>query len=299
MRKLARVLVVALCVALAVSAAGCKLPKSKAKKKVSTAADTSVQGDVTAYTSMPQDQADKYLAVFKKEYPNVNVTIVSDKPAAIAAKLVKEKKAPVADVVWHTPLSAVTAAEEASALASYSYHPGQIDAVDANWTDGDHPDAPLFTGVDASLLSWAVNSSKTGGNSPATFRDLIDSKYSGMIAAPSINTDAGYTMVASLLSNMDETDGWKYLDQLDKNVTYYSDDQAAPAKDAAGGTVGIGIGFDNAVVAAANSGSGVSAVFPGQPEMSPYDIDVDVEAAQQHVTRGVDDCKDVPRLGDR
>ena len=274
MRIVPKLVAVALCAALALSAAGCGHKKVLAKSTKGVSVDRSVVGTLTVYTSTPQAQADKYLADFKDQYPNVTLSVITSTPVGIVAKAMKEKKAPVADVIWRTPLSAVYAADEASALASYVYHPGQYDAVAADYSDPDTPEPPLVTGTDARIIGWAVNTSKTGGSAPQSFADLTDSKYSGQIVMPSINTDAGYTMVSLLLSFDGEDTAWPYLDQLNKNVAYYTDDEAAPAKAVAEGSAGVGIGWDKQITDAASSGS-AQVVFPGLPEMSPYDVDAD------------------------
>ena len=280
MRIVGRLMAVSLCVALAISIAGCGHKKVHAKGGLAVAADPSVVGTVTVYTSTPKTQADRYLADFQRQYPNVKLSVVTSTPAGIVAQVIKEKKKPVADVIWHTPLSAVYAADEATALAFYVYHPGQYDAVQANYSDPDQADKPFVTGTDARLVGWAVNTSKTGGAAPRSFADLTDSKYSGLIVMPSVNTDAGYTMVSLLLSTDGEDTGWAYLDQLDKNVDHYTNDENAPTQAVADGSVGVGIGWDKQVTDAANSGGSAQAVFPGLPEMSPYDIDVDALVAK-------------------
>jgi len=279
MRSLTRLAAVALCAVLAVSIAGCGHHRKTAKSQ-DISADPSVVGTVTVYTSTPTSQANRYLSDFRKQYPNVKLTVVSDTATATVARLIKEKKAPVADVVWHTPLSAVYGADEATALAAYAYHPGQYDAVQADYSDPDHPDNPLVTGTDAQIIGWVVDTSKTGGSTPAAFADLTDSKYQGQIVMPAITTDAGYTMVSLLLSSDGEDTTWPYLDQLDKNVAYYTTDQDAPAQAVADGNAAIGIGFDKAVTDAGNSGGSTQIVWPALPEMSPYDIDVDALVAK-------------------
>jgi iron(III) transport system substrate-binding protein len=267
---------VSLVAALAVGATGCGFgakPAAKAGAKVT--ADPSVKGSISVYTSLPEAKAKSYLALFSKEYPNVTVTLVRDSAPALVDKLIKEKSAPVADVVWHTPLTSVQRAAEASALAPYLYHPGQIDAVSGDFRDTDHPDQPLFLGTDARMIGFAVNGSKAGGNGPATLDDLADPKYAGQLVMPSINTDAGYAFVADLIVLMEEAPAWEYLDKVDKNVAYYTDDESAPAKAAADGSAGVGIGFDKSVVDAQNGGNAVNAVFPGPPQLSPWEMDVD------------------------
>lgn len=276
MRISRRVMAASLCVAVAASAAACST--AKAKQTAGSAPDPSVKGAITVYTSLAKTQADSYLGVFEKEYPNVRVDLVRDTAPAIAEKLIKEKKTPLADVVWHTPLSSVMAAAEASALAPYAYHPGQLDALSGDFRDADHPDQPLYAGVDARLIALAVNGGvlqQAGASEPKVLDDLADPKFAGQLVLPSINTEAGYALVSNLIVNMDEGPAWEFLDKLDKNVAYYADDEAAPAKAAASGSAGVGISWDTAVVDAQNGGNAVDAVFPGPPQLSPWEMDVD------------------------
>jgi iron(III) transport system substrate-binding protein len=273
MRVVTKLAIVALCVALLVPLAGCKRHKKGTGDAAN--ADPSVVGSITVYTSLSQDRSDAYLSVFKQSYPNVTVKVVRDTPEAIATRIGKEKKAPVADVVWHTPLSALTAAEETGALKTYVYPPGQYDAVQGSYADGDHGSTPQFVGTDAKLIGWLVNTGKTGGSMPGMFDDLADPKYRGDIVMPSVNTEAGYVMVAGILSAKGEDVGWPYLDSLDQNVAYYtSTDEAAP-KAVVTGDAAIGIGWDSDVIGEAQNGSGAQAGWPGLPELSPYDLDVD------------------------
>jgi iron(III) transport system substrate-binding protein len=273
MRTVTKMASVALCVALLVPMVGCRHHKKASGDAVN--ADPSVTGSITVYTSLTQDRVDSYLAAFKSTYPNVTVKVVRDTPTAISARIVKEKKAPLADVVWHTPLSSLTAAEETGALQAYVYPPGQYDAVQGSFADGDHGALPQFVGVDARMIGWLVNSGKTGGSTPQTFDDLVDPKYRGQIVMPSVNTEAGYTIVATIISLKGEDDGWPYLDSLDQNVSYYTNTDDAAPKAAQSGDAGVGLGWDNDIIGDAQGGGGAQAAWPGQPELSPYDLDVD------------------------
>lgn len=270
--------VVVLLVVASLALTGCGHKRHRAKK-TTVIADYSVSGTVTVDTSLASEEATRYLDGFRHAYPKVKVALVSASATQTAASIIAHKKAPIADVVWHTPLSAIYAADEAKALMVYAYHPGQIDAVISDYTDPDTPDKPIVTGTDARLIAFAVNPTKMGGASPAGFADLTDPKYKGQIVMPSVNTEAGYNMIASLLSANDESE-WDYFDQLDKNVAYYTTDETSAVEAVKSGSAGVGIGFDPAVVKAANaSGGAVHAVFPGLPDMSPYEIDVDALVA--------------------
>jgi iron(III) transport system substrate-binding protein len=267
-------LAVSLVAALALSVTGCGSADSGKKTVTAATVDSSVSGPLTVYTSLPKAQADAYLTSFKTQYPNVTVTLVTDTPEKITGKVVSEASAPVADVVWHTPLSAMMMAIEASAVAPYAYTPAQLDPVGADYTDGYH-EVATYVGTNARFIGFAVNTDKTGGAVPAAFVDLIDPQYAGKIVAPSINTEAGYTLVSNLVVSMDEQASWEYLDQLNKNVAYYTDDEAKPVADVAAGSAGIAIGWDAAVVNAQTANKTVKAVWPGDPELSPWCMDVD------------------------
>jgi iron(III) transport system substrate-binding protein len=273
MRMLTKIMAVAVGAALVLSLAGCGEDNGP-RATAGAAADPSLKGNLTVYTSLPDDQSGTYLASFKKTYPNVKLKVVQATPGAIADKLIKEKKKPVADVVWHTPLSAVMRAIEASALAQYAYHPGQIDALGGDFVDHDNPSNPYYVGTDLRMVAFAVNTGKTGGAAPATLSDLLDPKYKDQIVAPSIKTDAGYAFVSSLMENKSPENAWQYLADLDKNVSYYTDDEMVAVNDVADGNIGVGLAFDGPIVKTQNDGGTIEAVFPGLPDMSPWEMDV-------------------------
>ena len=278
MRTVNRLVLLALCFASLAFAGGCG-HKHHVMAKRAVQADPSVVGTVTVYTSLATGQADAYLEDFKAEYPNAKVDLVSAPATTTVARIIAEKRKPVADVVWHTPMSALYGATEASALAEYDYHPGQIDAVAPDWTDPDTPNKPVITGVDGRLIGFALNTAKAGGAVPKTFSDLTDSRYAGQIVMPDINTEAGWITVASMMS-ADDQGTWDYLDQLDKNVAYYTTDDTSSVDAVQNGSAAVAIGFDADIERAQNQGSGIQVVWPGLPEMSPYEIDADALVAK-------------------
>jgi iron(III) transport system substrate-binding protein len=162
---------------------------------------------------------------------------------------------------------------EATAIAPYAYTAAQLDPVGADYTDVVDP--PMYVGVDARLIGFAVNKAAAGSAVPAAFVDLAAPALKGKVVAPSINTEAGYTMVSNLMVSMGEDVAWPYLDDLNKNIAYYTEDEDAPVAAVASGQAAVGIGWDSAIVAAQTADKGVKAVFPGEPEMSPWTLQVD------------------------
>lgn len=57
---------------------------------------------------------------------------------------------------------------------------------------------------------------------PTSWKDLIDPKYKGevIMSSPAVS-GTNYAVVNSLLQTMGETAGWKYFEDLNKNIDYY------------------------------------------------------------------------------
>ena len=58
--------------------------------------------DLLVYTALEDDEIPRYLALFKKSHPDINVKIVRDSTGIVTAKLLAEKDNPRADLVWGT-----------------------------------------------------------------------------------------------------------------------------------------------------------------------------------------------------
>ncbi|MDR7520435.1 MAG: ABC transporter substrate-binding protein [Armatimonadota bacterium] len=80
---------------------------------------------------------------------------------------------------------------------------------------------------------------------PKSVRDLLDPKWKGEILLPSpITSGTAYLIVVSVLSLMGEERGWKFLEDLDKNVAYYTRGGGAPAQLVARGEHLLGLATD-------------------------------------------------------
>lgn len=274
LRMLARALVVGALVSGVVVATGCGA--SDEPEAPSVQADPSVRGDLTVYTSLEPEQADSYLQLFKQAHPNINVNLVSDTPQRITERLIEEKDAPVADVVWHTPLSWLMSASLASVLATYTYPAELFEPVAADYIDPD----TKWIGTNARLIAFAINKDRIKGEPPVVFEQLADSRYKGQFVLPSINTDVGYTMYSSLIVYYDEELAYEVFDAIHKNVQYYTDDPEAALEAVVNGQAGLTIGYDRRVVDLDQQGK-LTAVFPGIPDVSPWELDVNAAVRKE------------------
>ena len=59
--------------------------------------------DLTVYTALEADQLEAYKEAFEKDNPDITIQWVRNSTGIVTAKLLAEKAAPVADVVWYLP----------------------------------------------------------------------------------------------------------------------------------------------------------------------------------------------------
>lgn len=114
---------------------------------------------------------------------------------------------------------------------------------------------------------------KKGLDAPESWKDLTDPQYKGEIVLPDPGTSGtAYLFVSTILQIMGHDKGWKYFEQLDKNVGQYTKSGTAPAQLVGEGEYGLGITWDQAVFDRIDDGYPMDAVFPS--EGVGYSLDV-------------------------
>ena len=204
---------------------------------------------VVVYTALEKAQLDAYLQRFYGEISDIQLEIVRDTPGAIADRLIAEKDAPHADVVWGVAATSLLSPEIRPQLVAYS--PSGVDRVRAPYRDPATP--PTWVGIDAYASALCVNVPQLdhfGLPAPKSLGELADPKYRGLIAMPSPKTSsAGYLTLSSLVQRLGEELAFQYLAALDRNIAVYTRSGERPCLLAKEGTSPIGIAFDAAAVA--------------------------------------------------
>lgn len=121
-----------------------------------------------------------------------------------------------------------------------------------------------WTGVSVTLVTLVVNTDLAeSGNFeiPTSWEDLLDPAYSGeiMMANPGISGST-YTVIAALLQNFGQEEGWAYLDALNENIPYYAERGSEPSDKVSLGEALIGIGPNG--VYYENEGYPTTAIYP-------------------------------------
>jgi iron(III) transport system substrate-binding protein len=242
------------CVLLMIVAAGLATcsPKDQAKERL------------VVYTAAEADQLPAYAAAFAHAHPEIELVWVRDSTGIVTAKLLAEKKAPQADVVFALAATSMMLLNDEGLLDTYT--PKQIDRLDPRFLDPHHP--AHWTGEALWSAAVCVNTTEAqrrGLPIPASWQDLTKPIYRHAITMPDpASSGTGYLAVASWLQIFGEEKGWQFMDALNKNVTEYAHSGSKPCKDAARGETPIGISIDFRAAQMKGQGYPIAVVVPSE-----------------------------------
>jgi iron(III) transport system substrate-binding protein len=227
--------------------------------------------EILVYTALEDDEIPKYLAVFKKQHPDITVKIVRDSTGIITAKLLAEKANPQADVVWGTAATSLMLCKQAGMLEPFA--PKGLENVKAFMRDPANP--PAWVGIKAWETGFCVNTvemNKLKLPIPASFDDLTKPEYKGHVTMPNpASSGTGFLTVSAILQMLGEAKGWDYLDKLHANIANYTHSGSKPCKMAGAGEVPIGISFAYRGITQKQKGEPVETIFP--KEGSGWDVE--------------------------
>jgi len=211
-------------------------------------------GEITAYTSLEEDDVRVYLQGFAKARPSVKVNVLRLSTGDLGARMLAEKANPRHDVIWGW---AVTNMVDPRILEmAEAYKPAGIDKVNPSFKDKDG----RWFATTGYFAGFCVNTEILKKNNlpmPASWQDLLNPAYKGQIVMPNAaSSGTGYLQIVSLLQMKGEEKGWQFLKDLDKNIAQYIKSGSRPCKMASSGEYAIGLSF---------AFSGVKQIMEGYP----------------------------------
>jgi len=226
--------------------------------------DLPESGELIIYTNLDEEPFNTYLAIFKSQYPDVEVTAVRNSTGAIAAQLLAERDDPQADVVWALSATIQNLLEWNDLIEPYA--PAGLERISASFRDTSTP--PYWVGIGASMSAVCVNTKLLADlnlPTPEKWADLIDPVYKDQVMMPSpVTSGTGYLIVEGWLEIDGENKGWEYLDALNENIRLYTRSSSGSCAMATSGEIAIGIANDQIAVEAAAANPSVSVVFPSE-----------------------------------
>jgi iron(III) transport system substrate-binding protein len=217
---------------------------------------------LVVYTAAEADQLPAYAAAFQRAHPEIQLVWVRDSTGIVTAKLLAEKKAPQADVVFALAATSMMLLDEQNLFAGYT--PAHWDRVDPRFRDSHRP--AHWTGEalwSAALCVNMVEAARRGLPMPTSWADLAKPIYRHAITMPNpASSGTGYLAVAAWLQVFGEEKGWQFMDALNRNVTEYAHSGSKPCKDAARGETPIGISIDFRAAQMKGQGYPIAVVVP-------------------------------------
>ena len=227
-------------------------------------------GEITAYTSLEEDDVQVYLDEFAKAHPDIKVNVLRLSTGDLGARMLAEKSNPQQDVIWGW---AVTNMADPRILEMIEpYKPKGFDEMKTKYKD---PDGRWFatTGYFAGFCVNNVVIKQLGLPMPTSWQDLLNPVYKGNVVMPNpASSGTGYLQIASILQMKGEEEGWKFLKALDANIAQYIKSGSKPCKAAAAGEFAIGASFAFSAVKLIMEGYPITLVVPS--EGAGYEMEV-------------------------
>ncbi|HIF9232344.1 TPA: putative 2-aminoethylphosphonate ABC transporter substrate-binding protein [Photobacterium damselae] len=197
--------------------------------------------ELTVYTAIENDRLADYRNAFEKQNPDIEINWVRDSTGVITAKLLAEKEAPKADIVFGVGASSLLLLEKDNLLVPYK--PQGYDLLSSKMRDNNNP--PHWVGMDAWATGLCINKfvmKKHNLPYPKTWQDLTNPIYKGLIAtANPASSGSGFMNLTAWVQMWGEEKAWAYQDALNKNIKMYTHSGTKPCSMAAQGEVAIGI----------------------------------------------------------
>jgi len=227
-------------------------------------------GDITAYTSLEEDDVKVYLEAFAKAEPDIHVHVLRLSTGDLGARILAEKSNPQHNIIWGW---AVTQMADPRILEMVEpYKPKGIDKVNTAFKD---PQNRWFA-TTGYLAGFCVNTEVLKQHNlpmPTSWQDLLNPVYKGQLVMPNpASSGTGYLQIASILQMKGEEEGWKFLKELDKNMAQYIKSGSKPCKMASAGEYAIGASFAFSGVKQILQGYPIKLVIPS--EGAGYEIEV-------------------------
>lgn len=237
--------------------------------------------EILVYTALEDDEIPRYLALFEKSHPDIQVKIVRDSTGIVTAKLLAEKDNPRADLVWGTAATSLMLCDQSGMVEPYA--PKGIEKVVPKMKDFNK--IPHWVGIKAWMTGFCVNTIEIEALHlpvPKNFDDLLNPVYKGHLVMPNpASSGTGFLTVSAILQMKGEKEGWKYLDKLHENIARYTHSGSKPCKLAGAGELPIGVSFAYRGFMQKQKGEPVLTVFPH--EGSGWDVEANCLIKKDHI----------------
>ena len=233
-----------------------------------TAGTALAAGDRVIIFTAAEDERIAYLQEeLDKQFPDTEIVFQSLGTGQLLAKLQAEGLDTDCDIFYDLEVvnAEIILNENPDLFADLSGYDFSIydDSV-TGYTDRHHKYAVNGKTYGAFLVNTEVLSDE-GAEMPASYEDMLNEDYEGLISMPSPKSSGtGYSYYNGMVTILGEEAGLDYFDALDGNIKEYTTSGSAPAKAAVRGDVAIAYGLLWQCVNYANESDALTVVVPGE-----------------------------------
>lgn len=259
MKKFAALLLV---VAMTFGMVACS---SSDKKEESTKKETKTEEKSTKKldgTLKVVTTGDAYQPLFDKftEEVGPKVEFISMSSGEVLSKLKAEGGTPAADLWFGGGIDAFMDAKDNNLLEKVDFD--AADELSPDFKDSDN----YWFSKGVTVVGFIVNNDilkEKGLEAPKTWDDLTKEEYQGevLMSNPAIS-GTNYAVVNALLQTKGEEEGWKYFEELNKNIEYYSKRGSDPVTKTVAGEFAIGIAPMDRAIDKMEEEQNITAVYP-------------------------------------
>lgn len=197
--------------------------------------------ELVVYSNSEPEMLRLYTSEFEKLHPDITLKWVRDSAGPVLARLLAEKEAPRADVIFGLSLAATLTLIPQGLLEPYT--PAEYEALIPEMRDNSAN--PVWIPMNAWGAALCINQPELERlklPQPKSWADLTDPVYAGQVVTSSpVSSSTGYFIVTTWLETMTPEKAWAYMEKLDTNLKMYVHSGCKPCQMAAQGEAAIGI----------------------------------------------------------
>ena len=218
-------------------------------------------------TSLDPIEAQEYIQAFEKD-TGIKVKWVRLSAGEALARFAAERSRPTQSVWFGGSITEYIQAKHEGFLEPYASP--EADGIDKQWRDKED----CWTGIYIGTIAFVTNEEflkKNNLTPPTSWNDLLKPEFKEKIATSLPYTaGTGYTILAGLISSMDEEGAFSYYEKLNGQIHHYTKSGTAPIVETGLGEVAVGVAFSQDIVR-----KGIQRGLPvviTYPEAVPYEV---------------------------
>jgi len=221
---------------------------------------------IVIWTSGEDYKNEAYLEGLQEKFPDYDITLEYVSSSTIAAKVIEEGENCTCDIICSEEYGYLEkCGDNLATLEDFDFSIFLDELVPES-----HKYTPEVKNGGCIILNNSILKEK-GLPAPKSYKDLLDSKYEGLISMPSpTSSGTGYMFLRQLSNEWGEDKAFDYFESLTKNILQYTESGSGPVNALVQGEAAIGLGMTSQAVTEINEGVDLSVVF--FEEGSPYSM---------------------------